>query len=425
MTVVSNENSDLDDILGRKSSSPNPLLRIVPDWFKDRHNQLFLLLLFFVLLLHLLIVPSHDTLVYDEHHYVPEAISIIEKGELLTPEHPSLGKLFIASGILIFGDNQWGWRIPSVLFGVASVALFYLLCRKLAGKLTALFASILFACETVVFELSGIAMLDVFSMMFLLLAFLLYLHDKPIFSGVSLALSVICKFTGLLGVLVIAGHWFITRRKQSPRRIGFLLISALIGFMFFMPIFDFAATREWLNPMDRIWYMLVFHEGFVWAGMTVEQAILEGAAYPWEWILYPYGFRWVDIFTIYHVNFLVWILIIPSIGYMTYEYVKKKTEVSLFTILWFFSTYLPWLVLIIATDRLTYYFYFYPAVGAICLALGYIMKRLWETASREPTTQKHILIKIAIISFLAVNGLYFLLATLLSLAPSTTTIIGT
>ena len=398
-------NYDLEDIRVQKSSSSNSLLRAALNWFRDRPNLLIFLLTLLLLFLHLLIVPYPDTLLYDEGHYVPEARSIIDDGELTHPEHPSLGKLFIASGILVFGDNPWGWRIPAVLFGVASVVLFYFICRKLAGRLAALLAFILLAFECLTFTISGVGMLDVFSLTFLLLAFLFYLQDRYVFSGVSLALSGLCKMTGLLGLLVILGHWFIRKRRRSPRNIGFFLVSAFVGFMLLMPLFDFAGTREWLNPIDRIWYMLVSHQGLTFEDIPLNSAA--GQSYPWAWIFNPIYTR-ADTTWFFWISPIVWVLIIPSIGYMVYEFARKKADVALFAMLWFGSIYLVWIPLVLATDRLTYYFYFYPAVGVVCLAIGFAMKRLWEIASKKPYTPNRGLLKVAVIGFLIVNILIFL-----------------
>ena len=117
----------------------------------------------------------------------------------------------------------------------------------------------------------------------------------------------------------------------------------------------------------------------IFADLTPEVAIDRGAAYPWEWILYPFGYKWADLVSPLHINPMVWIFIIPSIGYIAYEFIKNKTDVSIFALLWFVSTYLPWILIVLATDRVTYYFYFYPTVGAICIAMALVMKRLWET----------------------------------------------
>ena len=141
MVVVNNENSELEDILGRKSASPNPLLRVIPDWFKDKYNLIILGATIFVLLLHLISIAQVPDLIFDEFYYVTEANSILSDSELVRSEHPNLGKLFIASGILIFGDNSSGWRIPPVIFSAALIFIFYAICRKITGKLAAVFRS--------------------------------------------------------------------------------------------------------------------------------------------------------------------------------------------------------------------------------------------------------------------------------------------
>ena len=45
-------------------------------------------------------------------------------------EHPLLAKLLIALSMSIIGDNGWGWRIPSVVFGLLSIFVLYLLLRR-------------------------------------------------------------------------------------------------------------------------------------------------------------------------------------------------------------------------------------------------------------------------------------------------------
>ena len=36
-------------------------------------------------------------------------------------EHPPLGKLAIASGMAVLGDNPWGWRIVAAITGTVGV----------------------------------------------------------------------------------------------------------------------------------------------------------------------------------------------------------------------------------------------------------------------------------------------------------------
>jgi len=392
--------------VGKPAASESLAARVVT-WLKEREerNQLVFLLALLALLLHLFVIPYGDLLIFDEHHYVPEARSIVHQEELTIPEHPPLGKLFIACGIYVFGDNPWGWRVPPTIFAVASVVLFYLICRRLAGQWAALLASLLFIFESLTFVLSGLAMLNVFSLTFMLLAFLFYLQDRYVLSGVSLALSGICKMTGLLGGLVILVHWFITRRRHSPQNIGFFLASAFVAFMLLMPLFDFAATREWLNPIDRVWDMVVTHRTLTFEKLTPEQ--LSQASYPWEWILDPTGFRFPDIQYNAQISLTVWILIIPSMGYMVYEFARRKTDAALFALLWFAATYLLWIPLVLVTDRQSYIFNFYLTLGAVCIAIGFIMMRFWEVSSKGRFAKRRRLIGATLIGYLVLHVILF------------------
>ena len=329
----------------------------------------------------------------DEAYYVPEARLIIDEGEILYPEHPALGKLFIAGGISVFGDNPWGWRVPSAIFAAASVLIFYLICRQLTGKSTAILASILFTFESLTFLYSSLAILDIFSLTFMLLAFLFYLKGRYVFSGATLALSGLCKMTGLLGVFVILAHWIITRRSESPRTIAYFLVSAVIAFMLLMPLFDFAATREWLSPLDRIGDMLVFHQGLTYENINGA----ENASFPWEWIFGSPGYRstnYPNLMVI--INPALWILIVPSMGYMVFDFIKYRTNASLFAILWFAATYLIWIPIVLATDRLTYIYYFVPTIGAVCIAIGFALSRFWEIQSRGHFIKNRPLVNLVI-----------------------------
>ena len=59
---------------------------------------------------------------FDEVHYLPAARAVLELNLATNVEHPPLAKQIMALGIALFGDNPWGWRLPSLLFG--TLALF-------------------------------------------------------------------------------------------------------------------------------------------------------------------------------------------------------------------------------------------------------------------------------------------------------------
>ncbi len=361
------------------------------------------------LLLHLAIISHGNQLIFDENYYVPEADSIIHDRELLSPEHPSLGKLFIASGIYLFGDNPWGGRIFSVIFGVTSVVLFYLICRKLGGKRIALFASLLLVFDNMTLVHSTLAMLDIFAVTFMLLSFLLYLQDRYALSGISIALSGLCKMTGVFGALVILAHWYLTERVRDTRSIGFFLVSGILAFFLLMPVADFVATGEWLNPFSRV-YQMSFISGVATTGELTPEA-LSIVSYPWEWILNPIpsGAHYQPSHLHYNaiITPTIWALIIPSMCYMLYESVKNKRDISLFSLLWFGGTYVIWIPIQLLTDRVTYLFYFLPTVGAICLAIGFAASMGWRIAT-EAKGRPFGYLAMPIIAYLLLHvGLFF------------------
>ena len=120
-----------------------------------------------------------DELVLDEQYYVEGARAYLEGGELQQPEHPPLGKAFITAGIWLFGDNQFGWRLMPIVFGLLAVFFFYLICRELKFSETVTnILTALFAFENSVFLMASVAMLDIFSIALMLGGFWAYLARK-------------------------------------------------------------------------------------------------------------------------------------------------------------------------------------------------------------------------------------------------------
>lgn len=348
----------------RKNS--NSIQNMSLAWFKQTENILVVCLVLLIFGLHLHIINQPSAQILDEQHYVPEANSIIDREGLLHPEHPSLGKLITALGILIFDNNSVGWRIFPNLFGVVSIILFYFICKKLTKrKYVPIIATCIFAFENMSFVQSSVAMLDVYSLTFMLASFLLFLHSRYISSGIALALGATAKLTGAFGVIAILIYWLLTKRKPKRDLLKFVL-SAPLAFMALMPLADWVATGDLLYPWDRIDYMIDTHSTLTFASTTHGSA-----SHPWEWIIYPEKMAfWYHPSYDAAVSWTVWGLIIPAIGYAAYMAIRKHNHLCLFSLLWIASTYLIWIPIDLIKDRVMFVFYFYPTVGAICLILG-------------------------------------------------------
>src|ERR1700722_2033711 len=76
---------------------------------------------------------SHPAeIVFDEVHFVAQGRHYLGGESFLDP-HPPLAKLVISLGILLFGDNPFGWRVGNATIGTALVGITYLLGRRMSG----------------------------------------------------------------------------------------------------------------------------------------------------------------------------------------------------------------------------------------------------------------------------------------------------
>ena len=97
---------------------------------------------------------------FDEQHFVPNARRYLV-GEADDNDHPPLGKLLIAVGLLLFGDNPTGWRAASLIFGLQSLVVAAALARALfANRRAGWFAAAFFAGDGFFLAYSRTALLD-------------------------------------------------------------------------------------------------------------------------------------------------------------------------------------------------------------------------------------------------------------------------
>ena len=186
--------------------------------------------------------------VFDEVYFPVDAYNDVKGIELCRPSsidcrfnyfdpEPPLGKLFIAAGewgygwyrahfegakgdYIDLGFNTFGWRIAACIFGILCVPMMYLFARRLwPNRLFAIAAATLVLFDGMFFVQSRIGMIDIFPILFIMLAYFLYLVH--IQSRTPRA-SVISLF--LLGPVLgigIASKWIVLAAAAS---ILFLLV---------------------------------------------------------------------------------------------------------------------------------------------------------------------------------------------------------
>lgn len=404
------------------------------------------LIVIVTLILHLSVITRPTDLILDEQHYIPAARSIIADHTDPRPEHPTLGKLIFAGGILVFGDNPIGWRAVPVIFGTLDIILFFLICRRLRmNRRAANLAVFLFGFENLTFIQASVAMLDVTFFTFMLASFWLYLRKNYSLSAISLALSALCKLTGALGAGAIGMHWIITNRTIVKKTLNSIAARALkipllrklrpdfnidaalasqdwwktadfiasmllapFTFLVLMPVCDYIATHEFTNPIWRVQEMLS-----LMSTLTFATTKHDSMSRPWEWLYNPKPMPyWYTPNYSGGISWTVWALIIPSTIYLVYR-MSKGNNAAIFAFWWFVFTYVTWIPASLLTDRISFVFYFYPTIGAVCIGIGLAFARLLKYARRRRNAWQWIipaligLFMIAHLVFLAVVGPMF------------------
>jgi dolichyl-phosphate-mannose-protein mannosyltransferase len=178
-----------------------------PRWRAAGAGLAIFLLGYFVLLIG---IDTPDHPYFDETHYVPAARQLLETHfaiPTLNLEHPPLAKELMALSIRLFGDNPFGWRTMSALFGALALTGVYLCGLALFGNIRpALWAAAIAALNQMLFVQARIAMLDIFALAFVLwglAAFMASFHSegraRPLLyaAGVCLGLATACKWSGV------------------------------------------------------------------------------------------------------------------------------------------------------------------------------------------------------------------------------------
>jgi len=218
-------------------------------------------------------------------------------------------------------------------------------------------------------------MLDVYCLTFMVASFLLYTSRKYAASGVAVGLSALAKLNGALAAPVMFFHWLFRRQGRSWW-FALTVVLAPMAFVGLMALFDLAIVRDFsalVDPIARIKTMLSLS-----SSLTFVTADHPAMSRPWEWLIYykPMAY-WYSPHYIAAISPSIWALVVPTFAYLVYRAVRGS-QAGLFGAAWFAGTYLVWIPISLITDRVSYIYYFYPTIGAVCLGLGLGLSRLLD-----------------------------------------------
>ena len=146
--------------------------------------------------------------------------------------HPPLYYLVLKYWSSIFGYSEVSLRLPSVIFGVATVYLIYLIAIKIFNKQIALITAVLMATSGLAIYYSQEARMYSLAAFLVTLAFYLFISKKWIFFSIVLLLIGATDYVALFVVPV----FFIVGYKNW-KKLLFSLAPLCLGFFFWLPIF--------------------------------------------------------------------------------------------------------------------------------------------------------------------------------------------
>jgi dolichyl-phosphate-mannose--protein O-mannosyl transferase len=354
---------------------------------------------------------------FDELYHVPAAM-LMSDGDFEQPFewwhqsydgvnnfdwlHPPLAKYLQAASMKLLGKTAFAWRLPSAIFSLLTLIVFYFFTRFLADnflfkkdkKLATAFpllAVLFLSLDGLFLVESRIAMNDVFLLFFMIPAVFLYfyflrekqVHQKSkktdiillvmsVFWGLALAV----KWSAIFPLLfLLLYHFFVIEFKEKNfwRRLPFLIFSFLLipGFVYFSSYLPmFLAGKK----LSYFWVL----QGQIWQSQLNNPAVHLYSSKPLNWF---FNLRSIFYFansdgsliyaldnpvlTIYFV-----LTVLATIWFLWRGKLEKETRKSIFLLL---LLYLVNFVFWSFSPRIQFLYHYLPAIPFIVILLTFLI----------------------------------------------------
>lgn len=408
--------------------------------WKDGATASALFLLAFVLRIWNLATPKG--FIFDEVYYAKNAHSLVQHGVELQDGgsaefivHPPVGKWMIGLGIKIFGFNEFGWRISAAFIGALSVALIFFVAKRLFGNyLLATSAAVLMSLDGLHLVHSRVALLDIFLMFFILLAFYFILINKPWFASFALGLALATKWSGIyymvaFGAFALYSDYRLEKamENESPirtvaqRKSWYRLLQYGL-----LPIIVYVASwAGWFQTStgwDRKWSPSIIksflhYHSEMWSFHTNLTDAHAYSANPWSWLVMvrPTSFFYAspkgcgasacsqEILAL-GTPFLWWSGVAALFVTLGYWIARREWQSGLI-LLGFAAGYLPWFLM---QKRTMFTFYAIAFEPFMILVIIYAISKFIEPNKDGVIPSIRLYSVFAYIGVVAINFFYFL-----------------
>ncbi len=348
--------------------------------------------------------------VFDELYYVYTAQHYVDGLEAYDTDvmprddpalewtHPPLAKLIIAGGILTAGDNPVGWRLVSVLFGVAGVCLTCLLGCALSGQLAvgAGAAGLLLLDNLYLVEsrtgmsnlIYAVLALAALAACFCALSFPLP-RAKPflLLTGTFLGLALATKWSavalwGWVGLALLWRGWKLVRVPgATPGRVARDWGMPVVVAFLVTPALVYAAS--WLHFIltgHSLADLLSLHREMLDYHRNLGVVHADSSAW-WEWPLTLQPVRYFQarrpggaMLILGNGNPALYLPMALAVAWVAVDWWGRRTAALWVLLIGFFGQWLPWAL----SPRGTFVYHFLPAVPFGCIALGVLVADGWR-----------------------------------------------
>jgi dolichyl-phosphate-mannose-protein mannosyltransferase len=354
--------------------------------------------------------------VFDELYYAYTAGKYVAGEEAYSTEippredpaiewtHPPLAKLLIAGGILVAGDNPLGWRIASVLFGVAGVVVAYLLALSLTGsRVTSGVAAGLLLMDGLYLVESRTGMSNLFVLVFAnaaLLAFYRVLTVSPervgpplLATGLFIGLGIATKWSGivlagLIGLVICwrtVQIWCLARETNQSAAVdaraglrAHLLWAPIALTAFPLAIYLSTYLHFWLTGHSWADFIALHRDMFAYHRNL---GVVHDDSSPWwQWPLTARGvWYYVDerrregAFVLGNGNPLLYWPMVVAVAWVVIDWWGRRSAAVLILVIGFFGQWLPWAF----SPRGTFIYHFMPVVPLGCIAIAVVLTGAW------------------------------------------------
>ncbi len=212
-------------------------------------------------------------------------------------------------------------------------------------------------------------MLDIYLVTFILGSLLFFLQKKYWLSAIFLGLALASKWTA---VLILPVYFiFLLKNYHLLNLLYYLIFLPLVYLVCYIPFFLVGHNfYDFLNLLNQ--------------EVSYQTNLKATHSYASNWWSWPLNLKPVWVFVEYKTNSvanifasghpLIFLGGITSLIFVIWDFIKKRQESLLFIILGFFFLWIPW----VFSPRITFHYYFAPAVPFLSLSLAYQINKFKE-----------------------------------------------